>query len=112
MERAASAQARIAALPRNTHDTICPEFSAGILLREKLADKQKSSSLTARKRILRGSRELRSQSLSEDWRNKEDCACNEKARQLRALRNVERCRARLRCANKPPPKCAVPRLEI
>src|SRR5438105_12310751 len=42
-KRPASPQARNVAPLGNTRDTILPEFSAAILLHDKLADKQKSS---------------------------------------------------------------------
>ena len=82
-------------------------FSAGILLREESADKQKSSLPAPEKQIRNGWLGRRFQPPSAGLPDKADCACNEKAHRLPALRNVARCRARLRFANTPLPRFAI-----
>ena len=109
-ERTVLARARNGEPPGNRRDTIHLEFSAVIPLREKSADKQKSSLPAPEKQIPICSRERRFQPPSEGSPDKADCACSEKGRPLRALLNVERYRAQLRFANTPRPRCvALPR---
>src|SRR5437588_8717156 len=106
-ERAASTQARNVAPLGNRRGTSHVASVTGLLPREKSVDKQKSNSPTARKQILIGSPERRFPPPLGGYPDRADCARSGKARQLRALRNVEQCRAPLPCEDKLRPMSAV-----
>jgi hypothetical protein len=81
-------------------------FSEGILLAEESADRQTQFAGTE-KEIQSGWLERQFQRPLADLPDKGDCACNEKAHRLPALRNVERYRAQLRFSNTPLPMFAI-----